>query len=117
VHTAALGAVYAGLRSGAGLLEDTALAERAEQLRTTVLGKARRDGYFSKSDHSTDVDGALVWLGVPFGLAALTEPALAETVRRVSTELDLHGGMRRYAADTYYGGGAWPVLTASLGWH
>jgi GH15 family glucan-1,4-alpha-glucosidase len=35
----------------------------------------------------------------------------------VSTELDLDGGIRRYPADTYFGGGAWPVLTASLGWY
>ena len=39
------------------------------------------------------------------------------TSQQIAAELDLDGGIRRYPADTYYGGGAWPVLTASLGWY
>ena len=117
VHTATLGCVYAGLRSAAAMLDDDALAEQAEALRASVWDRARRDGYFCKSDHSADVDGALLWLGVPFQLAPLDDPALLGTVARVVAELDLEGGVRRNPADTYYGGGAWPVLTASLGWY
>ena len=45
------------------------------------------------------------------------EPAFAETLGRIVAELDFDGGVRRYPSDTYYGGGAWPVLTASLGWY
>ena len=117
VHTATLGCVYAGLRSAAAMLQDGALAEQAEAVRASVLGRARPDGYFSKSDHSGDVDGALLWLGVPFHVVPLHDPAFVETVARILAELDLDGGVRRNPADTYYGGGAWPVLTASLGWY
>jgi GH15 family glucan-1,4-alpha-glucosidase len=117
VHTATLGCVYAGLRSAAAMLDDDALAEQAEAVRASVLGRARRDGYFRKSDRSGDVDGALLWLGVPFEVVPLNDPAFVETVQRISAELDLDGGVRRNPADTYYGGGAWPVLTASLGWY
>ncbi|SRR5579875_1881 len=117
VHTATLGCVYAGLRSAAVMLGDDALAGQAEVVRASVLGQGRRDGYFRKSDHNEDVDGALLWLGVPFGVVDVHEPAFAETVTRIMAELDLAGGLRRNPADTYYGGGAWPVLTASLGWY
>ena len=59
----------------------------------------------------------MLWLCKPFGLCDPTEPAFVETASEVATALDLEGGVRRYPADTYYGGGAWPVLTASLGWY
>lgn len=117
VHTATLGCVYAGLCSAAAMLDDAALADQAEAVRASVLGRARQDGYFCKSDHSGDVDGALLWLGVPFHVVPLHDPAFVETVARIVAELDLDGGVRRNPTDTYYGGGAWPVLTASLGWY
>jgi GH15 family glucan-1,4-alpha-glucosidase len=40
---------------------------------------------------------------------------MAATVDAIKAELDLDGGIRRYPGDTFFGGGAWPVLTASLG--
>jgi len=82
-----------------------------------LLERARRRGYFYKSDHNDEVDGALAWLGEPFHVVGPDDPALTETIRRVVEELDFEGGIRRYPSDTYYGSGAWPVLTASLGWH
>lgn len=117
VHTATLACVYGGLVAGSHMLDDAGLAARAASVRATVLGQGRRDGYFRKSDHSEEVDGALLWLCEPFHMVPPGERAFVETVRRISTELDLDGGIRRYPADTYYGGGAWPVLTASLGWY
>jgi GH15 family glucan-1,4-alpha-glucosidase len=115
VHTGTLGCVYAGLRSAADMLADPRLAERAGSLHASILDKARRDGWFCKSDHSAEVDAALLWLCAPLQVVAPREPAFVETARRIATELDLAGGTRRYAADSYYGGGAWPLLTASLG--
>ena len=41
----------------------------------------------------------------------------AQTVRTIQARLSLDAGIRRYPTDTYFGSGAWPVLTASLGWH
>jgi GH15 family glucan-1,4-alpha-glucosidase len=117
VHTATLGCVYAGLSSAAEMLGDPSLADRAAELRTALVERARAEGRFVKSDQSRQVDAALLWLCKPFGVVAPDEPAFVATARQIATELDLDGGVRRYAADTYYGGGAWPVLTASLGWY
>jgi len=117
VSTATLGCVYAGLRAAAAMLEDTALAERAESLQGFLLEQARRVGHFAKSDQSLGVDAALLWLCEPFHVVPPGDHALVETVRCITSELDLDGGVRRYPTDTYYGGGAWPVLTASLGWY
>jgi isomaltose glucohydrolase len=115
VHTSTLGCVYAGLRAAAAMLEDPALEEAAESLRASLVDDAGRGGYFRKSDHNPDVDGSLLWLCEPFAVVPPGEHAFVETVRRISADLDLGGGIRRYPGDTYYGGGAWPVLTASLG--
>jgi len=107
VHTATLGCTYAGLRAAASMLGDTALAERSEAVYAALVDQAQRLGYFAKSDHDQQVDGALV--------VAPDAPAFVETVRRIVSDLALDGGIRRYPTDIYYGGGAWPVLTASLG--
>ena len=117
VHTATLGCAYGGLRAAAAMLNDSALAERAHSLALSLVDDARRYGRFRKSDHSHDVDASLLWLCEPFHVVPPGEHAFVETVRRITAELDLDGGIRRYPGDTYYGGGAWPVLTASLGWH
>jgi GH15 family glucan-1,4-alpha-glucosidase len=117
VHTVTLACVYAGLLAAAEMLDDMALADRAESLRASLLDQARRDGRFVKSNHSQDVDAALLWLCEPFHVAEPGEPAFIETVRQIAAQLDLGGGIRRYPTNTYYGGGAWPVLTASLGWY
>jgi GH15 family glucan-1,4-alpha-glucosidase len=117
VHTATLGCVYAGLAAASAILANPGLRDRAEAVRSRVLESARREGRFEKSNESQEVDAALLWLSEPLGLVDPHDPAAIETAREVSTELDLDGGIRRYPTDTYYGGGAWPVLTATLGWY
>jgi GH15 family glucan-1,4-alpha-glucosidase len=37
------------------------------------------------------------------------------TIEWIERDL-VHGGVHRYASDTYYGGGEWLLLTAWLGW-
>lgn len=115
VHTATLGCVYAGLRAGAALLGEGHLEQRAEALHGSLLAAGARNGFFVKSDHSQEVDAALLWLCAPLEVVKANEPQFAETLGRIAATLELEGGVRRYAGDTYYGGGAWPVLTASLG--
>ena len=45
-------------------------------------------------------------MAVPYGLLAPDDPAFAATLERIETELvSPDGGVHRYAADTYYGGG------------
>ncbi len=71
---------------------------------------------FAKSTTDQGVDASLLWLAVPFGLVTAADPALAATAAAIAATLELEGGTRRYATDQYYGGGAWPLLTAWLGW-
>ncbi|MGP8209673.1 MAG: glycoside hydrolase family 15 protein [Acidimicrobiales bacterium] len=116
VHAATLGCVFAGLEAAASMLGRPAFAESADIVRSALVDQARRLGRFAKSDRDQQVDAALLWLCEPFHVVAPDEPAFAETLGRIVAELDFDGGVRRYPSDTYYGGGAWPVLTASLGW-
>ena len=72
---------------------------------------------FAKSSANGGVDASLLWLAVPFGVAGPSDMVMAATAAEIEDSLGLDGGIRRYAADTYYGGGAWPLLTAWLGWY
>ena len=117
VHTSTLGCVYAGLRAAAAMLGEAELEHRAAQVRELLLGQARATGRFRKSDRSPSVDASLLWLCEPFHVVDPDDPFYNETVREISARLVFEGGARRYPEDTYYGGGSWPVLTASLGWY
>lgn len=115
VHTSTLACVHAGLTAAADLLGERRAAERAEEVRSFLFGMAARRGRFPKSHSSAAVDASALWLCVPFGVVPADDPLMVATADAIKAELELDGGIRRYAADTYFGGGAWPVLTASLG--
>lgn len=127
-HGATFAAIEAGLRAatGAGLVDgETArrAQEAAEDIAATVRRDGVRDGHLSKwlgplgqgAGGSPEVDASLLAALTPFGLA---EGELAETtLTAVERDLLHEGGVYRYRADTFYGGGRWPVLSALLGWH
>lgn len=116
LHVSTMGCVTAGLSAAADLLDDTSHAERAAQVRARIVADADGLGWFPKWEGAAEPDGSTLWLAAPLNVVPATDPAMAATVAAVATELDFdEGGVRRYPADTYYGGGAWPVLTASLG--
>lgn len=117
VHTSTLASVYAGLVSAAALLDDMRFLETAASVKVTLEGSARRLGYFNKSSESDDVDASVLWLDSPFRAVSSSDPWFEKTVSLIEDRLVLDGGLRRYPTDTYFGGGAWPVLTATLGWH
>jgi GH15 family glucan-1,4-alpha-glucosidase len=117
VHTSTLGCVYGGLTAAASLLERDDLAERGWEVRAFIRDRAERAGFYGKSSESDEVDASTLWLSMPFGVVEDGDRLFEQTVVRIQQRLTLEGGIRRYPSDTYYGGGAWPVLTASLGWH
>jgi GH15 family glucan-1,4-alpha-glucosidase len=117
VHTSTLGCVYGGLAAAAALLGRDDLARRAAEVQALVCERAERDGYHVKSTESSEVDSSTLWISTPFGLVEPRDRHFEQTVLRIHDHLTLDGGVRRYPSDTYFGGGAWPVLTASLGWH
>jgi GH15 family glucan-1,4-alpha-glucosidase len=117
LHTSTLACVYGGLTAAARLLGDNDLLERAESVQSRVREGATRLGRYVKSSESDDVDASVLWLSTPFCVVEPGDRYFAQTVRMIEARLSLEGGLRRYPTDTYYGSGAWPVLTASLGWH
>jgi alpha-glucosidase (family GH31 glycosyl hydrolase) len=118
IHTATLAAIYAGLRAvqshEAGIVPDG--------LPETIHGYTLRecltsDGHFAKYIGNPAVDASLLWVAVPYNLVDVRSPEFTATLAKI--EHDLHrenGGVYRYAADTYFGGGEWILLTAWLGW-
>lgn len=116
-HTSTLACVYGGLMTAGRLLGDSHYLAVAETVQRQVTESASRVGYYVKSSANDDVDASSLWLTAPFGLIEASDEYFAKTVALIEDRLSLDGGIRRYVADVYFGSGAWPVLTASLGWH
>ncbi len=116
VHTSTLACVYGGLTTAARLLDDTRIARAAHKVEDR-LHEAILNGVYVKSSENGDVDASELWLLAPFRAVELSDRAYAETVATIEDRLTLDGGIRRYSTDVYFGSGAWPVLTASLGWN
>jgi GH15 family glucan-1,4-alpha-glucosidase len=117
VHTSTLACVHGGLVAAASLTGRQSASHMAEQVAERIVADMSEAGRFAKSSTDRGVDASLLWLAVPFGVMSPTDAAMAATASQIATVLDLQGGTRRYPADTYYGGGAWPLLTAWLGWY
>ena len=117
-YPATLACLFGGLRAILPLLpppEAAAASAAAEAMRAAVLGEGVHQGRLAKSLGGRAIDASLLWCVVPFDLVQVTHPVALETVRTVEREL-LDGGVHRFRDDTYYGGGAWILLTAWLGW-
>lgn len=118
IHTATLAALYGGLRAASRLLADDAPARVADEIRRFVLAACVTDGRLGKSVGNAAVDASLIHAATPYRLLAPTDPIMRATVERIETDLRHNGGgVRRYADDSFYGGGEWILLTAYLGWH
>ena len=64
------------------------------------------------------VDSSLIAFTIPFNVMPPEHTIMQSTMQAI--EADLHrpgGGVYRYKADVYYGGGEWLLLTAWLGWY
>lgn len=116
VHTSTLTALLAGLRAAPGILGDSvdpSITDARTNIEGQLLGKGQP---FSKWPGTDAVDGSLLWMVAPYGLVDPGEPVFAATLARIEAELvGVGGGVHRYAADTFYGGGQWILLTAALG--
>lgn len=116
-HTSTLACIFGGLSSARRLLDDDTLAERADEVREILMSTAQEFGHFPKSNANDDVDASILWLSTPFGVVDPHDEVLRVTTSLIESRLELNGGIRRYPTDVYFGSGAWPVLTATLGWH
>jgi len=116
IHTATLAALYGGLQAIGEYdptLETHALAD---QIRAFVLDNCVSDGRLIKFIGNPAVDAGLIGAATPYRLLPAHDPRMAATIAKIEADL-LRGGICRYLADTYYGGGAWLLLTAWLGWY
>jgi GH15 family glucan-1,4-alpha-glucosidase len=116
-HTSTLASVYGGLTSAGRLLGDAQYVARANEVRAHLVDGASRSGFYVKSSTNGDVDASTLWLTSPFGVVDASDEYFAKTVSLIEDRLALNGGIRRYPTDVYFGSGAWPVLTGTLGWH
>jgi len=119
-HVSTLAAVYGGLTAVAPGLDEVRRVEAVkvvEQIRELVLGEGVRNGHLSKWLGNPAVDGSLPSCVVPFGLVATDNDLAGETLAAVARDLDVDGGVHRFTADVFYGGGQWILLSALLGWN
>lgn len=117
VHTSTLACVYGGLSAASVLTGREPASRKAEEVADRIVSRMRNGATFAKSSVASGVDASLLWLAVPFGVVRVKDPVMAATASEIEEVLALDGGVRRYKEDTYYGGGAWPLLTAWLGWY
>jgi GH15 family glucan-1,4-alpha-glucosidase len=133
-HVSTLGAIRGGLVAVADLLDPgrrAAALAVADEIRALVLAEGLTGG---SGDHAVDgtvagsggahlakwlgssaVDGSLPSCVVPFGL--VDGPLADATLAAVAADLDVDGGVHRFTADVFYGGGQWLLLSALLGWN
>lgn len=116
VHPHTLAAIYGGLRAEARLTGRDH-GGVTDAIRGQLLGNAREYGHFVKFAGSPEVDASLLGLAVPYGVVAPDDPLMLKTVEMIRETILRNGGLHRYATDTYYGGGAWILLSAWLGWY
>ncbi len=123
VHTATIAAVAAGLTAAAGWDFLTAAARAraaatAADIRRAILTRGQRDGHLVKwLDDGTAVDASLLACATPFRLFEPDHPVVSATLAEIEHRLVVDGGVHRHPDDTFYGGGAWPLLSGLLGMH
>jgi GH15 family glucan-1,4-alpha-glucosidase len=137
LHPYSLSTVYAGVSSVAFLIHQGTMApgpvdveELAEQVKNFILDYGINEGQLVKHIQldnqnamprpipQSGVDSSLIGISVPNGVIPPDDQIMLDTL--ASIEADLHcpgGGIYRYKADIYYGGGEWLLLTAWLGWY
>lgn len=116
LHPYTLAAIYGGLQA------HTSITGRNHQtvtsmIRNQLLAGAKSFGHFVKFSDSPAVDASLLGLAVPYGVVTPDDPIMVKTVEQIEETILCDGGLHRYADDSYYGGGAWILLTAWLGWY
>ena len=115
-HTSTLASVAAGLRAASELL-GASYAAAADAARRFLVTRCVVDGCFVKAVGNPAVDASLVWIATPLGLVDDADPVFTRTLAAIERDLWRPDGLLRYRADTFYGGGAWLLLTAGLAWH
>ncbi|MCX6059420.1 MAG: glycoside hydrolase family 15 protein [Chloroflexi bacterium] len=116
IHPHTIAAIYGGLMAYSELTGKSHPLV-TDAIRDQLLVGAKPFGHFVKFSDSSAVDASLLALAVPYGVVAPDDPIMLKTVEQIEATILHGGGLHRYAKDSYYGGGAWILLTAWLGWY
>lgn len=120
VHVSTLGCIAAGMRAVAesGVLDD-AYTQRARDTAKSatqlILDEGVTDGHLAKWLGDSEVDASLLSIVFPLRAIESSSPLGLSTVDEINTQLNVDGGVHRYLADTFFGGGQWPLLSCMLG--
>ena len=118
VHGSTLGCIAAGLAAVAPALDaDRGLAARAAvtEIRAMLRQEGLVDGHLTKWIGSPEVDASLLSVIRPLGVFPAEGSIGTATIAAIDEQLNVGGGVHRFTADTFYGGGQWPLLSCFLG--
>lgn len=118
IHPATLAALYGGLAAVEGYEAGIVAAGLPQAIREYTLAQGVSSaGHFMKYLGNDEVDASLLWMALPYRLVEVDDPRFVATVAKIERDLQRpDGGVYRYCADTYYGGGEWLLLTLWLAW-
>lgn len=118
IHLSTLSALYGGLEAVRKHDPELVPPHLPETIRTYALEHGvASGGHLMKFLGNENVDSSLLWSAVPFGLVDSHSPVFSATLAKVAQDLHVPGGgVYRYRADTYFGGGEWLLLAAWLAW-
>lgn len=118
IHIATLAALYGGLSAVHHFDPDLVSEILIEEIKAYTLHNGiSAEGHFMKFLGNNHVDASLLWVAVPFELVGVTDDRFLATLQKIEQDIFRSGGgVYRYAADTYFGGGEWLLLTCWLAW-
>lgn len=118
IHPATIAAIYGGLRAVQQVDASLVAADLPSTIQSYALTTLiAPEGHFMKFLGNHEVDSSLLWVGLPYRLVELESDHFQKTLAKVAKDLQYPtGGVYRYLADTYFGGGEWLLLAAWLGW-
>jgi GH15 family glucan-1,4-alpha-glucosidase len=115
IHPHTLATIYGGLKSYGELTADHREKTMGDIL-SFLREHAQSDGRWQKFIGNSQVDASLLSLSTPYRLVQPDDAVMRRTAQKIEADL-CPGGVKRYATDTYYGGGQWILLAAWLGWY
>jgi GH15 family glucan-1,4-alpha-glucosidase len=119
-HVSTLGCIAAGLAAAvrAGVLGEQATKrsqQAVDQILALVKGQGVVEGHLVKTLGAGEMDASLLSLVSPLRVFPSSDPVGCATLEEIDRQLNVDGGVHRFLADTYFGGGQWPLLSCFLG--
>ncbi|MGV8969075.1 MAG: glycoside hydrolase family 15 protein [Microbacteriaceae bacterium] len=118
IHGSTLGCIAGGLSAvaEAGVLSDPEPARDAVRgIRKLISEEGLTEGHLAKWVGSNAVDGSLASVLYPLNVFPADSAVGLATIAAIESQLTVGNGVHRYLADTFFGGGQWPLLSCMLG--